>query len=220
MSASEEPLFGVVVPGRVVITQAQQIEERKFVVDIENPGSVPDLCVFLLPAAQAAFPPPAGGGAAIYFTEDGSNWQYLGSLSWTRTSDTFRTGFPSHPTVSTAAAVRLGVSFEPTETLQEIEAQNQEAKAGFDERLAVAKAVAQDLFNYCESFTSSAPRGGAAAAAAAAAGGGGGGLAGNMGQLGLAADKLVLPNDVLDRWLKRFEQKYARDPNFFFKTTR
>ena len=113
------PLFGIVVPGREVITSCEQIDDRKFVVDIDDPGSVPDLSLFLLPVAMERFPAAGGcAGAALYFTEDDCNWQHIGSLSWERPSDSFRTGWPEHPSVSKLGAVRLGVSFESTEELE------------------------------------------------------------------------------------------------------
>jgi hypothetical protein len=186
------PLFGIVVPGREVITSCEQIDDRKFVVDIDDPASVPDLSLFLLPVAMERFPAPQCAGAALYFTEDNENWQHIGSLSWDRPSDSFRTGWPDHPTVSKLRTVRLGISFEGDLTLREIETQT-EAKSGADDRLEVARGVALDLFRFCESFstTTSARVGG--------------------------EEKLILPTDFLERWMKRFESKYARDPNFFFK---
>ena len=36
---------------------------------------------------------------------------------------------------------------------------------------------------------------------------------------GVDGEYLVIPSDFLDRWLKKFEEKYARDPNFILKTT-
>ena len=30
---------------------------------------------------------------------------------------------------------------------------------------------------------------------------------------------LVIPSDVFNRWMKKFDEKYAKDPNFILKTT-
>ena len=58
--------------------------------------------------------------------------------------------------------------------------------------------VAQDLYHYLQGYAQPA-----AAAAAAAA--------------GRAQEFLVMPANVLDRWMQRFEAKYKRDPNWLMK---
>jgi hypothetical protein len=36
---------------------------------------------------------------------------------------------------------------------------------------------------------------------------------------GVEGEYLVIPSNFLDKWLEKFEQKYAKDPNFMLKTT-
>lgn len=36
---------------------------------------------------------------------------------------------------------------------------------------------------------------------------------------GVEGDYLVIPANFLDKWLTKFESKYAKDPNFMLKTT-
>jgi hypothetical protein len=59
----------------------------------------------------------------------------------------------------------------------------------FDSRLFAAQKIATDLFHYMQSFDTGT---------------------GGSGQL-------VVPNNVFDRWMKRFEARFRRDPNFFMK---
>jgi len=61
----------------------------------------------------------------------------------------------------------------------------------FDFRRDFARKIALNLFRFIESFTQ------------------GGGRDGNF---------IRCPQDVLDRWLVRFDEKYSRDPNFILKT--
>jgi len=57
-----------------------------------------------------------------------------------------------------------------------------------EDRQYIAKKIAKDLYNFMASF----------------AGGGGG--------------QLVVPSNAFDMWIKRFDDKFRRDPNFFLKT--
>jgi len=62
-------------------------------------------------------------------------------------------------------------------------------KSGVEERKQFAYKIAVDLFNFMGSFNQS-PGGGST---------------------------MVVPTTILDQWMHRFEQKYARDPNFMMK---
>ena len=60
-----------------------------------------------------------------------------------------------------------------------------------DFRRVFARKIALNLFRFIESFSQGPSRDG---------------------------NFLRCPQDVLDRWLLRFDEKYARDPNFILKT--
>ena len=64
--------------------------------------------------------------------------------------------------------------------------------SGVTERFAYGKKIAQDLFQYMCSFSSSAV---------------------------LSADKelMLVPTNILDRWMERFSRKLQLDPNFMLK---
>jgi hypothetical protein len=66
-----------------------------------------------------------------------------------------------------------------------------ETAAVCDFRRDFARKIALNLFRFIESFSQ------------------GGGRDGNF---------IRCPQDVLDRWLVRFDEKYKRDPNFILKT--
>jgi hypothetical protein len=60
--------------------------------------------------------------------------------------------------------------------------------SGLVERKAFALKIAQDLFNYMHSFSTSGDQ-----------------------------SIMVIPTNLLDKWMERFEVKYRRDPNFMMK---
>ncbi|EQC42798.1 hypothetical protein SDRG_00519 [Saprolegnia diclina VS20] len=62
--------------------------------------------------------------------------------------------------------------------------------SGLTERKAFAHKIAVDLFNFMSSFSTSTDR-----------------------------SLMVIPTNLLDRWIERFEAKYRRDPNFMMKAS-
>lgn len=64
--------------------------------------------------------------------------------------------------------------------------------SGVEDRRAFAYKIARDLFEYMASFSQ------------------------NSGaQTGL----MLVPNDVFDKWIQRFDRKYKLDPNFMLKNS-
>ena len=64
---------------------------------------------------------------------------------------------------------------------------------GVEDRMDVAKSIAMDLFNYLQSFD----------------------------DVGSAKNGMMtVLNEVFERWIKRFENKFRLDPNFFLKNNR
>jgi hypothetical protein len=62
--------------------------------------------------------------------------------------------------------------------------------SGVDDRRAFAHKIALDLYKFVGSFARTT----------------------EMGEV------MVIPTNVLDQWMHRFEDKYRRDPNFMMKT--
>mmetsp|Transcript_12131 Transcript_12131/g.15827 ORF Transcript_12131/g.15827 Transcript_12131/m.15827 type:complete len:183 (+) Transcript_12131:201-749(+) len=177
--------FGVVVPGRPVRTDWQQISETKFAMNIECAREVNDLVLFLLPGS--ALPPDCG--AVLYWqVQNGEGYEMLGAIANTRPSGVFRTGFAQHEQVlrSVDGIVTLGVSLEKLDTIINLDI----AQAGVEDRGEVAKKIAINLFNFMQSFDEASRPG-----------------------------LITVPSNVFERWMKRFEQKYKQDPNFFMGNT-
>ncbi len=68
--------------------------------------------------------------------------------------------------------------------------QNLNIKSDQEQRLFVAQRIATDLFQFMQSFDTG----------------------------GQSQGRMVVPNNIFDRWMKRFEARFRRDPNFFLKS--
>ncbi|CEG46438.1 Uncharacterized conserved protein [Plasmopara halstedii] len=174
--------FGLVIAGRPVITDFCGIGPAHYVVDILEPTQVTDLTFFLLPSSPVA----PGYGAVLYFAVPAlQNWQLLGTVFAEKPSAIFRTSWPTHPDVVGQPVLQLGVSIESLDNVKNLGIE----ASGLEERKAFALKIAQDLFNYLSSFSSSSSQG-----------------------------YMTIPTNLLDKWMERFEAKYRRDPNFMMKT--
>ena len=90
MSLPLQSLFGVVVPGRPVMTEWAMVSENKCVSELHYPTAVADISFFLLPTT--AIPP--GFGAVLYYSMPPfSNWEIVGSVTPEKPSGIFRTGW-------------------------------------------------------------------------------------------------------------------------------
>jgi len=167
---------------------------------IDNPLLVSDLVFCLLPGV----PLPPNTGAFLYWSASSNDhmlqqnnieFDILGVLSSSKISGIFRTGWgsnePLHALIQSSSSAGITMKFGVSiEPLENAHNIGIDV-TGIDYRGKTAKNVALDLFNYMRSFDD-----------------GSGGKPGWM----------TVPNNIFDRWLKRFEGKLERDPNFFMKT--
>lgn len=108
--ATVAPLFGIVIPGRSVITDFQVLDTTKAITVVENPQMVSELTFFLLPTTSI----PPGYGAILYYSlPPFQEWSLIGSVDPMKPSGIFRTGWVTDEAVQSSPAVQLGVSLEP-----------------------------------------------------------------------------------------------------------
>lgn len=147
-----QPLFGVVVPGRPLITDFISCSESKAITVLPAPGLVNEITFFLLPTT----PIPEGYGAILYYAVPPfDSWELIGCVSPEKPSGTFRTGWPTKENVAGCEIVQLGVALEPLSTIHNLDI----ALSGVEERFAFAHKIALDLFQYMASFSTSAQEG-------------------------------------------------------------
>lgn len=176
------PHFGIVIPGRSLLTEFEAISETKYISFINDPINVSEITFFLIPSS----PLPAGYGVILYYSlHPFQNWEIIGAIDPLKPSGTFRTGWPLKEEFRGATIVQLGIALETLDNIKNLEIQNN----GVEDRLAFAHKIALDLFQY---MTSNAP-------------------SSSSNQM------MVVPTNIFDRWMERFDRKYKLDPNFMLK---
>ena len=188
------------------------------------PSAVHDLVFFLLPN----IPLPSETGALLYWSASiipssnigmnvsppqslSSGFEVLGALTPTQTSTILPTGWSSHerlqeliqecqyhPERYAGIQITLGISLEPLANVSNLQIDPvQQFHSRKEGKKNVAKKIATDLYNYLKSFDDT------------------GSGSGNSARSGW----MTVPDNVFDRWFKRFEGKIERDPNFFMKSS-
>eukprot|EP00457_Paulinella_chromatophora_P017497 gb/GEZN01018555.1/.p1 GENE.gb/GEZN01018555.1/~~gb/GEZN01018555.1/.p1 ORF type:complete len:183 (+),score=31.78 gb/GEZN01018555.1/:71-619(+) len=135
-------------------------------------------------------PLPQGQGVGLYYSlPPFKEWQYIGAVTTTYPTRSFHS--PWKDKLSTdVAAIQLGVQLEALDVLK----QKADADTKEDERtLDSAKGIAKNLYEYMASFSKTGK------------------------YANLPGDVLVIPTDVVDRWMKKFVEKHRRDPYFWMK---
>jgi hypothetical protein len=107
-----EQLFGLVIPGRPLVTTFQVLDSTKAVSLLDNPGTVNELTFFLLPSNSNIIPP--GYGAILYYSiPPFQNWVLIGSVCNEKPSGIFRTSWSTNEEVRLQPLVQIGVALEP-----------------------------------------------------------------------------------------------------------
>merc|ERR1712146_318896 len=137
--------------------------------------------------------------AILYYTANGTDWVLLGAVAQAKPSAMLRTGWGS--VLEQGASVQIAVSIEPMATAANL-GLDMLAAGGVEERRTFARAIAKDLWTFLTSFSQKPPSGVGGAASVQSNG-----------------EMLLVPTNILDHWMSRFESKYNRDPNFMMKST-
>ena len=201
-SPLQQPLFGLIIPGKPVRTDFLQVDATKFSltvhcdgITIPVPSMIREIVFFLTNPASI----PPNHGVMIYWqitanavSPVATGFELLGAVTAEQPSAVLATGWSENVPVaeissgSAAITITFGVSLEPIDNMVNVGAVKNNVELG---KLHVARKIARDLFRYMQSFDT-----------------------------GAAAQHLVVPNNIFDRWLQRFENRFRRDPNFFLKS--
>mmetsp|Transcript_6821 Transcript_6821/g.13935 ORF Transcript_6821/g.13935 Transcript_6821/m.13935 type:complete len:207 (+) Transcript_6821:240-860(+) len=186
-------VFGVVVPGGAVRTDFQPTDQTgtKFALALSGiSGSSITAVSDLVFFLLPGVQLPEGHGAVLYWQIVGSTnteFNLVGAIANHQPSGVFRTGWSTNESLGTAVSSQ-SVTINLGVSIEPM-SNIQNMGAMQNQTIHVAKKIAMDLFNYMRSFDT--------------------GTAG--------AGNMVVPNNVFDRWMKRFEGKARVDPNFFMK---
>lgn len=210
-SSSTSNAFGCVVAGRPVRTDFVPVDPSnlKFTLNLNCPGdlqaplaSIREVVFFLLPGISL----PNNHGALCYYqltaaatapntTPASTGFEILGALTPDEPSAVFSTGWSEKEEIisvsqtNTPIQVTFAISIEPLDTVQNILGGKAKEPGAQSNRLYVAQQIARDLFTFMQSFDTGAG----------------------------GASNMVVPQNVFDRWYRRFENRFQRDPNFFLK---
>jgi hypothetical protein len=207
-SNGPQQFFGLVVPGGPVRTDFMPVDATglKFALRLNCPGDLPtpltsvtELVFFLLPSAP--LPPDLGvlcywqieAAAAASGQGPAANtgFELLGAITPTRPSSVFHTGWSEHGQVIEVTSSGVPVTVTIGVSLEPLATlENVGAINTKQGRLFIAEKIASDLFRFMQSFDTGAA----------------------------GAGQMVVPNNIFDRWFKRFENRFRRDPNFFLKS--
>lgn len=198
-------MFGCLVAGRLVQTDAVQVASDKFVFNMPDYENVNHVVVFML--GTVAF--PAGMGGAVYFSfpdpaggTGGSVWQLLGFITNDKPSAIFKiSGLKAegeggaHPFGTAASAspsvAQVGVSVEPLEQLAQQVPVSSAAVSTVDSFRQFAQRTLESLYNFAASF------------------------AVTQAQMTPNPGETFIPSSCVLKWYENFQRRMAQNPNFW-----
>lgn len=201
-------MFGAVIPERPVMTDFKPVAQNKWVLPIDASVPVHDIVVFLQPNAPQL---PGNAGLSLYLSDNGqkfaiffltnfASWEFVGFLLPQKPS-----AFVHVPQTLDKAPVQpnmflpqqmtpkanqlfLLVALESLDTIKNVAGLELTQKQNFaNQIMQLTKYIAKDLFNFMASFAKSTPQ----------------------------HDVLIVPTNVIDRWITRFTDKLKVDPYFW-----
>jgi hypothetical protein len=214
MNNAQQPpsqVLGVLIPGGVVRTDFSPSDPSgtKFTLALtgisgSDISAVSELVFFLLPGVQLPHDhgallywqiistPPSNSMSSTPFSSgvNTTEFELVGAIANHKPSGVFRTGWATNETIS--AVIKSPSSNVTINLGVSIEPMSSVQNMGMiqDKTTHLAMKIAMDLFNYMQSFDT---------------GVGGGG-------------NMLVPKNVFDRWMSRFEAKARVDPNFLMKS--
>ena len=193
------PMFGVIVSGRLVQTDFQNIDSSKFLTNIPDADSINHIVVFL----TGAQPFPDGLGGSVYFSwpdpSAAPSWQLLGFITNMKPSAIFKisklkpdinstTPFGVQPISHVA---QIGISIEP---LQQLELQTpipQSIPSNANSFIEFTNKMLENFFNYVASFATT------------------------VGQIMPNNTENVVPLSTVQQWYLNFQRRLEQNPNFW-----
>ncbi|XP_052865280.1 protein OPI10 homolog [Anopheles cruzii] len=195
--------LGVIVSGRLVQTDFQQINNSHFLINIPDADNVNHVVVFL--TGTAPFPEGMAGG--VYFSWPDANappnWQLLGYISNLKPSAIFKISqlkkldeianqnvmisnvFGSNLPISHIA--QIGVSIEPETTL----IQQTPATTTSSTYYQFGQKILENFFNFVSSFSVT------------------------QSQMAPNFNETYVPLSTLQTWYTNFERRLQQNPNFW-----
>lgn len=192
-------MFGVLVAGRLVQTDAVQVAPDKFVFNLPDSEHVKHVVVFML--GSVPFPPGSGGAVYFSFPDPGSGspvWQLLGFITNDKPSAIFKiSGLRAgeggaHPFGSSpSSGAQVGVSVEPLDQLVQQIPVSGAAVSTVDSFLLFTQKMLDSLFNFASSF------------------------AVTQAQMTPNPSETFIPSSCVLKWYENFQRRMSQNPNFW-----
>ncbi|XP_075963476.1 protein Hikeshi [Anarhichas minor] len=195
-------MFGCLVAGRLVQTDATQVAADKFVFNLPDYENVNHVVVFML----GTVPFPADTGGAVYFSfpdpvsGTGSVWQLLGFITNDKPSAIFRIsglkagegGANLFGSSSSSSVAQVGVSVEPLDQLaQQVPVSSSSVSTTADSFLQFAQKTLDSLYNFASSF------------------------AVTQAQMTPNPSETFVPSSCVLKWYENFRRRLSQNPNFW-----
>ncbi|KAJ3613172.1 hypothetical protein NHX12_019424 [Muraenolepis orangiensis] len=201
-------MFGCLVAGRLVQTDAVRVSGEKFVFQLTDPGTVKHLVVFLL----GTEPFPLGAGGAVYFSlpdmsapGGGQEWQLLGFITNDKPSAIFKisglkageVGAGSHPfgmmaaSSSSSSVAQVGVSVEALDQLAQQTPVSSASVSTVESFAQFTQKMLESLYNFACSFSVT------------------------QAQMSHSPTETFIPSSCILRWYENFQRRLTQNPNFW-----
>ncbi|XP_046684096.1 LOW QUALITY PROTEIN: protein OPI10 homolog [Homalodisca vitripennis] len=196
-------MFGIIVSGRMVQTNFQQIAERQFVSVVSDADNVNHIVIFM--TGQILF--PDGFAGLIYFSwpdpDAPPNWQLLGYISNDKPSAVFKisglkkktdsqVGFLQFIQRAISHDAQIGISVESVDVVQQqitmLEASKTNTQTQFME---FSQKMLQNFMNYATSFITT------------------------QAQMVPNPAESYIPVSAVHNWYQNFERRLAMNPYFW-----
>lgn len=199
MSATQ--MFGIIVSGRLVQTDAQQVSENQVLFNIPDADSINHIVVFM----TGQIPFPDGFGGAVYFSwpsSEGQSWLLLGHISNVKPSAIFKitnlkssdANNSSHPfgqMEAQAHMAQIGISAEPLSQLSQQTPATLNSATTADTFVEFSKKMCENLFNFVSSFSQT------------------------QSQMVPNPTENFVPLSKLQQWYENFMRRLQQNPNFW-----
>lgn len=194
-------MLGIIVSGRLVQTDFQQIGENQFLITVPDADNINHIVVFL----TGTIPFPDGTGGAVYFSWPDPtappNWQFLGHISNAKPSAIFKisTLKKNHEFENSNLGIfgvgkishvaQIGISVEPLIPLEQQAATVSEAAT--NSFLEFVQKMLTSFLNYVSSFSVT------------------------QAQMTPNPTENFVPLSTVQGWYETFERRLQQNPNFW-----
>jgi hypothetical protein len=193
--------FGLIISGRLVQTDFQQIDATKFITNITDADSINYIVTFL----TGSIPLPIGSCAAVYWSwpdsTNPSRWQFLGFIHNQKPSAIFKISqlkklheLEQQETIMQFGAnavshiAQVGISIEPeASVLQQVSTISNKAETYFE----FGKKMLENFMNYASSFTIT------------------------QAQMTPNPSETYVPLSTVTAWFNNFQRRLEQNPNFW-----